>query len=142
MPEAGNRSVRPRSLAAPAALRIDAKLAEDRLAGDGALAKQHLAARPGGQEHVDPASEADQADPLASSDPVAFLDERHDAARDQPGDLGESDPDSILALNQEMLPFVVVASLVEVRVEELARHIGDTPDGTGDRRSIDVDIKH
>src|ERR1043165_7600546 len=49
----------------------DADPADDRLAGDGALAEQHLRRGAGGQIDVDPAAEADQADALAGADPVA-----------------------------------------------------------------------
>ena len=80
---------------------------------------------PGGQIDVDAAAEADQADALARLDAVAFLDERQDPPRDQAGDLGEADRHPVVALDQEMLPLIVLARLVEVGVEELARDIGD-----------------
>ena len=100
-------------------------IAEHGLAGNRPLAEQYLRAGAGGKIDVDPAAEADQADPLAGGDLVAFLDERHDAARDQAGDLGEADLQPILALDQEMLALIVLARLVEVGIEELARDIGD-----------------
>ena len=116
---------RDRSLADPAQARIDAEHAEHRLAGDRPLAEQHLAPGSRRQIDVDPAAEADQADALAGARPVALAHEGQDAPRDQPGDLGEADRDPVLALDQEMLALIVLARLVEVGVEELARHIGD-----------------
>ena len=83
---------------------------------------------PGGQIDVDPAAEADQADALAGVDHVAFADEGEDPPRDQPGDLGEADPQAVRAFDQEMLALIVLARLVEVGVDELAGHIGDALD--------------
>ena len=103
----------------------DADPADDRLAGDGALAEQDLRRGAGGQIDVDPAAEADQADALAGDDPVARLDPGHDPPRDQPGDLGEADPRAVLALDQDVLALIVLARLVEIGVEELAGDIDD-----------------
>ena len=99
--------------------------ANHRFAGDRALAEQDARSGTRGQIDVDPAAEADQADALAGLDLVAFANERQDAARDEPGDLGEADPDPVRALDEEMLALIVLAGLVEVGIEELARDIGD-----------------
>src|SRR3546814_15409815 len=69
--------------------RLSADAAEHRLAGDAALAEHDLARRVIGQIDVDAAAEPDEADPLPRRDDVAGLGEGDDAARDQPGDLGE-----------------------------------------------------
>ncbi len=99
---------------------------DDRLTSDAALAGQHFAAVAGGQIDVDAAAEADQPDALPGDDALAGIDETDDPPRDQPGDLGEADAGAVAALDDEILPLVVVGSLVEVGVEELARDIGDS----------------
>ena len=67
----------------PVSAAIAADFADDRLAGDRALAEQDPRRGSCGQIDVDPAAEADQADALAGLDHVAFLDEGHDPPRDQ-----------------------------------------------------------
>ena len=52
-------------------------------------------------------------------------DERQDPARDQAGDLREADPQAVRAFDEEMLALIVLARLVEIGVDELARHVGD-----------------
>src|SRR5438046_583040 len=118
-----------RSLADTATFGIHTDFTKDRFPGDGPLAKQHLAAGSCRKEYVNPAPEPDQADPLPGFDPVAFLDERKNTTRDQAGDLRESDLQPVLPLDQEMLPLIVFAGLVQVGVQEFARHIGDALDG-------------
>src|SRR4249919_1380036 len=133
---------RHRSLAGTATFGIDTDFAKDRFPGDGPLAKQHLAAGPRRKKYVNPAPEPDQADPLSGLDPVAFLDERKDTTRDQACDLRESDLQPVLPLDQEVLPLIVFAGLVQVGVQEFARHIGNALDGAGDRRTIDMDVEY
>src|SRR5205807_2257607 len=110
--------------------------AEDRLAGDRPLAEQHARRDALGQIDVDPAAEADEPDALPRLDLIAFADERHDPPRDQPGDLGETDPQPFRSLDQQMLPLIVLARLVEVGVDELARHISDALHPPRDGRAI------
>src|SRR3954463_14927763 len=83
--------------------------AEDRLAGDRALAEHDPRRDAGGEIDGDPAAEADQADPLARFDHVALLDEGEDAARDQAGNLGEADAQPVGAFDQDMLTLIVLA---------------------------------
>src|SRR5690606_35652800 len=118
----------PASLRDPLDQRRFADLREDRLAGDRALAEQHLRRSAGGQIDVDPAAEADQADALAGGDAVPRLDPGHDPPRDQPGDLGEGDLRAIVRLDQDVLALIVLARLVEVGIEKLAGDVDDAPD--------------
>src|ERR1700741_275782 len=70
----GGRLIAPASLRDPFDQLGDADPADDRLAGDGALAEQDLAGGAGGQIDVDAAAKADQADALPGEHPVAGLD--------------------------------------------------------------------
>src|SRR4029078_8507592 len=142
IPRGPPSSVMRRSLADARQRSIDADLCDHGLAGDRALAEQDLGRGPGGQIDVDPAAEADQADALTRFDDIAFLDERQDSPRNQPGDLGEADASAVRSLDQEMLALIVLARLVEVGVNELARHVGDALDSPRDRRAIDVNVEH
>jgi hypothetical protein len=72
-------------------LGIDANRAKDGFARNRALAKQDLGPGSRGKIDVDPASEPDEPDPLASLNPIAFLDEGHDPPCDKAGNLGEAD---------------------------------------------------
>ena len=53
----------------------------------------------------------------------------------------EAHRSAISALDDEILALVVLARLVEVGVDELARHIGDAADFAGNRCPVDVDVK-
>src|SRR5688500_9761902 len=131
----------PWSLAGAGQPGIGADLGDHGFAADRPLAEQDAGPGAVGQIDVDPASEADQADPLAGLDAVAFADERQDPAGDQAGDLGEADLHAVGTLDDEMLALIVLARLVEVGVEEFARHIGDAADAAADRRAVDVDVE-
>ena len=100
---------------------IDPKLADDCFASNGSLAKQHLGARTGRKIYIYPASEPDQANPLPRLDPVPLLDEGHDPACHQAGDLREADRDAVVPLDDEMLPLVVFTSLIKIGIEKFAR---------------------
>src|ERR1700752_3173142 len=67
-----------RSLGEPLDQLGDAELGDHGLAGDRALAEQHLAGGARRKVDVDPAAEADQADALAGDHPIARLDPGHD----------------------------------------------------------------
>jgi hypothetical protein len=92
-------------------------------------------------EYVEPRAEADHAEALAASQALAFPGPAEDAARYQSGDLHRRHDGAVRQLEQKAVALVVLARLVEVGVEELARPIGDTPDGAGDRRPIDVAVE-
>ena len=47
-----------------------------------------------------------------------------------------------MPLHQYMLPFIILARLVEIGIEELARNIDDRLDRPADRRAVDVHVKH
>src|SRR3546814_5031338 len=53
----------------------------------------------------------------------SHLGEFDDAPGDQPRDLGEADLHAVRPLHDEILPLIVVARLVQIGVQELARHI-------------------
>src|SRR6185503_5812133 len=101
-----DRAARCRSLANAEKARVAADLGDDRLAGDASLAEEDARTSSSGQIDVDPAAEADHPDPLPGFDTVAFMDERQDSPRDQPGDLGEADLHAVGALDQEMLALI------------------------------------
>ena len=98
-------------MARPAALRVHTELTKYCFSGDRPLAEKDKAPGPRGKEYVDSAAEADQADPLARSYPVAFSNERHDPPRDKTRDLGEGDLRPVFALDQEMLALIVSLAL-------------------------------
>src|SRR5438270_13932547 len=116
---------RRRSLAEARHRRVDANLRDYRLAGDRALAQQHLRRRAGGQIDVHPAAESDQADALAGVHHVAFADERENAPRDETGYLRKADAKAVAPLDEHMLALIVLARLVEVGVDEFAGNISD-----------------
>src|SRR5687767_15003692 len=88
-------------LAVPHQLRLSPKLRDDGLASDGALTKQDPWPCACRQIDVDAASEADQTDPFAGLDLVAFANEGQDATRDQARDLSETDPDAHRRLHDD-----------------------------------------
>jgi len=61
-------------------------------------------------------------------DNVARLDEGNDAPRDKAGDLRKAHAQAIAALDHEVLALVLLARLVEIGVEELARNVDDAAD--------------
>src|SRR3546814_9586568 len=119
-----------------------AYLAQDRLARDGALAQHDAGRGSGGQIDVDPATEADQADALPGGDHVARLHEGHDPPRHKARDLGEADAHAIMPFDQDMLPLIILARLVEVGVQELAGNIEDRLHRPADGRAVDVHVEH
>src|SRR5438105_13265561 len=92
-----------RSLAGTRHRNVEADDAEDRLSGDRALPKQHARSDPSRQEDVDAAAEADQADPLARHDHIAFAHEGDDPAGDEAGDLRKADLQAVRAFDQPEL---------------------------------------
>src|SRR5438874_7547987 len=94
------------------------------------------AERPSRQEDVDAAAEADQADPLARHDHIAFAHEGDDPAGDEAGDLRKADLQAVRTFDQQMLALVVFAGFVEIGVDELARHISDAPHPSRDRSAV------
>ncbi|CAH1651816.1 hypothetical protein BOSEA31B_10697 [Hyphomicrobiales bacterium] len=94
----------------------------------------------GRQIDVDARTEADQAEALAGRQRVALLDEGHDAAGNQPGDLHDAD-DAGGRLDRQRVALVVVARLVELGIEEEAGRIGDLGDAAGHRRAVHMAVE-
>ncbi len=92
-----------------------------------ALARPHLDRRPDRGEHVDARSEANQAEPCALRRLVALAAVRHDASRDEPGDLPHEQASSA-ALDPDGHLFVLEARLVARGGDELARIVVHVPD--------------
>src|SRR3546814_2166234 len=92
------------------------------------------------RSHVHPAPEADQADTLPGHHDIAHLGEFDDAPGDQPRDLGEADLHAVRPLHDEILPLIVVARLVQIGVQELARHIHHAGHPATHGGAIDVEI--
>src|SRR3546814_10532881 len=61
---------------------------------------------------------------------------------DQPRDLGEADLHAVRPLHDEILPLIVVARLVQIGVQELARHIHHAGHPATHGGAIDVDVEH
>src|SRR6516165_2550370 len=80
---------------------------------------------------VHPGAEPDHADPLAGSDGGVLPHERHDASRDQAGDLHDADARPARGPDEKAVGFVVLARLVEVSMEEQAGPVGDALDPAG-----------
>src|SRR3546814_4250481 len=94
------------------------------------------------RSHVHPAPAADQADTLPGHHDIAHLGEFDDAPGDQPRDLGEADLHAVRPLHDEILPLIVVARLVQIGVQELARHIHHAGPPAPHGGAIDVDVEH
>ena len=103
---------------------VVAEAGDDRFAGDRGLALGDEDVGGDRQIDVEARAEADQADALAGGERVALLDEADDAPRHQTGDLDDADR-PVRALDDDAVPLVALARLVELGVEELARRVGD-----------------
>src|SRR5690606_15638355 len=101
------------------------------------LADGHARSRAFRQVDVDAGAEADKAEALASDDLVCGLRPAHDAASNETGDLNDANW-TVAGLDHEAIAFVLLARLVEIRVQELARTMLDHGDAAPDRRAVDV----
>ncbi len=118
------------------------RIRQHRLAGDGTLTDASQGGNPVRQIDIDAAAEADQAETLAGPhaaprDQVAF-----DAPRHQSRDLYHTDVKTIPCAQMDRLPLVMLAGLVERRIDELSRPIGKRNDLAADRRAIHMHIEH
>ena len=95
-----------------------------------------------GQINVNTAAKSDEADTLAIGNTVPFFDEGHNAARNQSGDLGKTNADTIAAFNKEMLAFVFLASFIKVGVQKFSGNIHNALDCAANGCPVDVHIKH
>ena len=107
------------------------QVGDDGLPGDRGLALGDQRAAAVGEVDVEPRAEPDHADALAGADRGALAHERHDAPRDEAGDLDDADPGAAGGADQEAVALVVLARLVEVGVEEEAGAVGDALDAAG-----------
>ena len=82
--------------------------------------------------------------PKRSPAPIAWpsLHEADDAPRDQAGDLHHARRGAFGRRDDKRIALVVVARLVEIGVEELARLIDDALDAAGDRAAVHVAVEH
>ncbi len=78
----------------------------------------------------------------AGADLVALADLTEDAARDQAGDLHDDELVAVFGAQQHGVAFVVVARLVQVGGQELARPVGDPLDHAVRRHALDVHVEH
>src|SRR5262249_51903434 len=99
-----------------------AEIGNDGLARDRRLALGNERPDTFGQVAVDARAKADEADPLTGADDIALAYERHDAARDEAGDLHHADTRAA-AGDDQRITLVVLARLVEVGVDEFSRRV-------------------
>src|SRR5690606_25028060 len=142
-PAAAVRRLRPSaSLVDPLDEMLPAELGQYRFTGNDRLAEKHIRIGPVGKVDIDSAAEADQTDPLTRGNDVARLDEWHYPSRYQPGHLCAADRLAIRSLDQDVLPFVLLPGLVEIRAEELARNVDYASDGPAHGRAVDMDVEN
>ena len=79
---------------------------------------------------------------IAPADGLVTLIQKVPPPRDQTRNLSEADPQPVVPLDQYMLAFIILARLVQVSVQELARNIDHRLDRPADRRAIDMDVEH
>src|SRR5690606_22024109 len=82
-----------------------------------------------------------QADAFACLDGRAFADERHDAPGDEARNLHDADPAAVGKLDRHRLPLVVLAGLVQLRVDEPPRHVDGSHDASLDRAPVHVNVE-
>src|SRR5690606_18522912 len=101
------------------------KISQHRLAGDRGLSLGHQHLRSLRKEDVEPRAEPDQPEAFASLDRLPVMDEGHDTARDQSGDLNHANQAIVWRRYDERVTLVVLARLVEFGIDELAGAIDD-----------------
>src|SRR5579883_2192587 len=119
-----------------------AQVGEHRLAGDRGLPFGDHRAHAFGQIDVEARAEADHAEALARPDGDALAHERDDAAGDEAGDLHHHDADAARGGDDERVPLIVLARLVEIGIDELAGTVGDALDLPAHRAAVHVAIEH
>src|SRR5579872_140924 len=92
------------------------------------------------QIDVDARTEPDQAETIAGAKTRAFIDEANNPPRNEAGDLHHAE-DAGLSFDDETIALIILAGLVEIRVEKKTRLVSDLGDPSGDRRAIDVAIE-
>ncbi len=99
------------------------KLGQHRLTADRGLADSDQHLRAFRQIDIDAAAEADQPEALAGANASPLAQESHDPPRDQPGDQHHAEPPALGSLDDKRAALVLLAGLVELGIEELARHV-------------------
>src|SRR5262249_55259665 len=118
-----------------------AQVRDDRLPGGGGLALRHQRTRPFRQVDVHARAESDHADALTGGDTRPFTGETDDAPCDQAGDLGHDDARTARR-DDERVALVVLARLVEVRVDEGTGLVDDALDTAADRAPVHVTVEY
>ncbi len=91
------------------------------------------------EEHVHARAELHQADPLAETDALPFLDAADDAPGEDADDLAEHDRRAV-GIDPDFVELVLVRARV-IRGQEAARPVLDARDPPFDRRPVDVDVE-
>src|SRR5215470_19544177 len=107
------------------------EVGDNRLSGRGRLPFRRQRSHARGQVDVDPRAEPDHADALPGGDGRALLYEGHDAARHQAGDLDHPDLDTSRSRDDEAVALVVLARLVEIRIDESPGAVRHALDAAG-----------
>src|SRR6202166_2465635 len=93
------------------------------------------------QVYVEARAEADQSEPLAGADRLAFADEADDPPRHQACDLDHADT-ALRRGDHQRITLVVLARLVELGIDEGARPIGDAVDPPRHRTAVHMAVEH
>src|SRR5262249_40605007 len=109
----------------------------DSLAGDRGLALDDQRPHSRGEIDVDTRAHRDEAAALAAADDAALAHARHDAARDEPGNLHHTDARAA-AGNDQRIALIVLAGLVEVGIDEFSRRVDHALDAPARRAAIHV----
>src|SRR5437764_6475637 len=136
------RGARPRSVGKPANRRRHGEpIGKNRLAANHALSQRDLWDIGRRAVDIDPRAEADNADALANRQRLAFIEAAHNAARHEPGDQHTGYCGPVFGQDAERQPLIVVARLVEARVDKAALRVAPRPELAADRRAGDMHIK-
>src|SRR5690606_30668745 len=93
------------------------------------------------QINIHARAEANQPEALTDADRIAFACESHNASGYQPCDLHDTDLSARRHHDDETAPFVLFARLVELSIEEGARHVDRARDAASNRCAIDVYVE-
>src|SRR6516164_7698459 len=113
-----------------------------RLARDGGLPLADQRQCSGRQIDVGPRAEPDQADALSRTQSLTLVDEAHDPPRNQAGDLYNRNAGPIGRGDDQRIALIVLASLVEARVEGQALMIHDPFDPADNRAAVYVTVEY
>src|SRR6201996_5678337 len=117
------------------------EIGQNGLAGDCGLAFRHQRACSLGQKDVKARAETDQPEAFACADGLPFPHERHDAPRHKTGDLDHADA-PVRGRDDQRVALIVLARLVELRIDEGAGPICDAIDPPRDWTPIHMAVEH